>query len=342
MKKSLRKIIIAIFVCLLFIKMPFFLYADVKKPSVVADPLVSENEGENFLFDSIDSYALRQLKNYLPSTDYDTLVDLLLKVQNGDTEAKNLIKLLLKDYSPNSEELISQYLINDKNIKLDALYFVEKGTYALGYVPIQCFTDREENEYVRNIKTALWTEALAIFPNEMLDNISNIAIEENKSRENLITISHTSDFKTWALSFDVLAVTDTNDLRDALIQAVAYYYILNNKQTEPSASKNNYVYDGMTYADKSYINIFYKKFWKGRRKEWNVNQKTLYEKDFINAKASRTVYDDMAVSFTEYVKHGIAYRYLGFRADKQNFFDDYEFFRNLASEIRKNIGIIIY
>lgn len=342
MKKSLGKVLIGVFVCLLFIKMPFFLYADINRPQVVADPLVSENEGNDFLFEAIDSYALRKLKDFLPITDYNTLVELLTSVYNGNMEAKEMIKLLLKDYSPNSEELILQYLVNDKNIKLDALYFVDKNTHALGYVPIQCFTDFEENEYVRNIKTILWTEALAIFPDEMLENVSNIVIEENKSRDNLVTISHTKDFKTWALSFDVLAVADMDDLRDSLIQAVAYYYILNSSQTEPSASKNNYTFDGMTYADKSYINIFYKKFWKGRRKEWNVNQKTLYEKDFINEKASRTVYDDMAVSFTEYVKHGIAYRYLGFRADKQNFFDNYEFFRNLANKLRESIGIIIY
>ena len=78
--------------------MPFFLYADISKPQVVADPLVSENEGNDFLFEAIDSQALRNLKDFLPITDYNTLIELLKNVYNGNAEAKDMIKLLLKDY----------------------------------------------------------------------------------------------------------------------------------------------------------------------------------------------------------------------------------------------------
>lgn len=262
--------------------------------------------------------------------------------RKGDKEMEDLLVDLLRKYEPIFALNIAHYILQENYATYLTTYIVKRPTYDIEPMPIKAITTVQNNE-LDKVANIFWKRFKEFVPEEFYNDVDCIHIDSNKDPNNLITFCRSSlTLDHYELIVDLSLLNDINieTLYDYFMYLTVYYFVLNDDQVEQLVeTRGNYKYGGFSYRTDSYINRFYKKFWKGRRFETNTNQYQYYKKEFLNEKASRTVYDDMAVSFVNYVKNGYMRRYLGFRADKTNFFDDYELFRNLAKTFRSFLGI---
>lgn len=301
----------------------------------------NSSEGENIYIEK-NNATLDSIISIMSEEDALTAYVYISEYRKGDTSMEKLLIDLIHKYDPNFALNIAQYILVENDTLYLTTYNVRRPSYTIECKPISTIALFEKNE-LDEAAQIFWNKFKSIVPVDFYENVENIHFEKNKNQDNLITICVSSiSADRWELSVDISLLDSENEsmLYDNIMYATVYYYILKKDQIEQLVkTKGNYQYAGETYRTDSYINKFYKKFWKGRRSETNSDQYALYKKEFLNRKASRTVYDDMAVSFVNYVKNGYMRRYLGFRADKTNFFDDYEFFKNLAKSFRTFLGI---
>lgn len=289
------------------------------------------------------NYALEALISILSPEDYVKVAGLISDYRKGDKDKIEDITKIVEKYISKDARRIVNYLIMDYNTKLVSRFAINHTTETLTFAPIEGFQMGNDEVITKQVQ-AMWKKIVNFVPYDVSQSIDCISVEMNKPKDNLITICSLDDLANkWEMNIDIsfLLVNDDRKLCENLIYATIFYFVLRTDQVEFLAPKEgNYKFGLLTYKDDSYINLFYNKFWKGRRSEINADQYELYKKEFFNSKASRTVYDDMAVSFLNYVQNGYMRRYLGFKADKNNFFNDIPFFKQLAKGFRTEINII--
>lgn len=307
---------------------------------VIFGPVSSEKDA--FIVDE-RNYALESLKSVLSPEDYARVETLISDYRKGDKEKINELTQIIAKYNQKDAGRLVNYLLTDNDTKLVSRFEVNHTTNTLAFAPIQGLDIQSDAGITAQVQT-MWQKILNFVPYEVSQSIDSISVEMNKPKENLITICSLDGLASkWEMNVDISLLIMDDDLKlcEHLIYMTIYYFVLRTDQVEFLNPKNdNYKFGTLTYKDDSYINLFYKKFWKGRRSEVNTDQYELYKKEFFNSKASRTVYDDMAVSFLNYVQGGYMRRYLGFKADKNNFFNDFPFFKQLAKGFRTEIGTI--
>ena len=127
-----------------------------------------------------------------------------------------------------------------------------------------------------------------------------------------------------------------DDLKYNIQIGLAFYHALNmdNVINVGVNNKNTYTLRGLQYAEDSAINKFYKRFWKGRKTEYDVEQSSKYVDHFFNTKASRTCYDDFAISFLQYALKGKRSTSKTVLSDKLMFFDNLSEYTALAHWIK--------
>lgn len=328
---------------LLFIGLPtIFSYATSYES---ANILIGPNASDPDLISvDKDNYALKTLSQYMTPEDTMYAIVYVSEYNKGNVDAKQKLEELVFKYNPSGAAQVVNYILFDKNVKLLGSFAVNNVTNTLAFYPIIGLAESYDAN-VSYVANSFWEKFRSFAPVDFTHSISAIHIESNKEADNLATmVQSKNDASQFEINIDIslLDAANVEELNKYIIYLTTYYYILRMEQIEFLApKKDNYAYAGHTYRDDSYINLFYKRFWKGRRKEVNISQYELYKNEFFDHKASRTVYDDMAVSYYHYIKNGIMRRYLGFRADKNNFFYDYPLFRDLAKEFRLKLGIII-
>lgn len=310
-----------------------------EKANVVVGP--NSTDADEMYVDG-KNYALEALQNVMNNHDFLLAMIYVSDYRKGDKSAMKSLTDLVATYNIENANQIINYILQDGTVKLLGSYAINHASNTLSYVPMNGLTTTSTGS-LDMTANAIWLNMINFLPAEFTNNITIIHLEANKDKNTLATIHESSeDASTWELNIDIslLDADKKDELFKNLIYVTTFYYCLRTDQIEfISPSKENYMYQDKYYKNDSYINKFYKKFWKGRRQEVNTSQYELYKNEFMNEKASRSVYDDMAVSFYNYINNGIMKRYLGFRADKNNFFEDIPTFKNLAKIFRIKLGI---
>lgn len=308
-----------------------------------ANVVIGKNstEADNIFIDKRNE-TFEKLMKLMSKEDSAKVFVYISEYRKGNKEVINDLTDLIYKYDKEHAVHIANYILKEQYITYLTSYTVDHLTHKLVETPISSVATFR-NDVMNSAAASFWENFKGVVPEEFSNSIESIHFEKDKDPDNLITICESTTVPGyWDMNVDVsiVDVSNTDKLWDYFMYVTVFYYCLRDDQVEKLVeTKGNYIFKDKTYRTDSYINKFYKKFWKGRRQETNTNQYSLYKKEFLNAKASRTVYDDMAVSFVNYVKNGYMRRYLGFRADKTNFFDEYEFFRNLANHFRNILSI---
>lgn len=308
-----------------------------------ADVIVGPNSTDagNVYVDD-ENFALDSLKKIMNPNDFALATIYVSDYRKGNKEAENNLRNLISKYNSQNINQIMNYLLQDNKVRLLSTFSINHLNNDLIFVPMVGLVDSADANTTLLAKT-FWNYVLTLAPRDFVDSINLLHIDLNKDYDNMATLcSSSTDASRWDINVDVRLLDPNNEeeVKKNIIYLMTYFYVLRTDQVEfLSPKKGNYSYDGRTYKDNSYINDFYRRFWKSRRNEINTNQYSLYKNEFLDTRASRTVYDDMAVSFYNYVTKGVMKRYLGFRADKTNFFNDYPFFKDLAKKLRINLGI---
>lgn len=311
-------------------------------PNVIIGPASSE---PNAVIIDEKNYTMEELMKTMTYNDSMKMIAYVSEYRKGTKEVEDLLIELISKYNGSDAKAITGYILQDKHIKLLGGFYIDHNTNNLLYVKMQNVT-LDENPDITNFGNDLWKKMRASIPNDFYDNIDYLYLELNKGYENAISICEINEeAKKWAMYVDISLLADTNgdELIKNFIYATVYYYILRNDQIDFENKKNeNYSYWNHYYKDDSYINQFYKKFWKGRFKEINLGQKKQYPNDFFDNKASKTVYDDMAVSFFNYIFKGVInVNSSKLYYQKNNFFDNYDIFKALTTFFRVKNGIIV-
>lgn len=224
-------------------------------------------------------------------------------------------------------------------LKAYAYYYHENGE--IKYVPVEGVTSNKENEVQSGMIKIIWDMAKETIPEGFLNEIEYIIIEEHRDVDNLMSISSINPRnEKFNIHLDAALAYDLGKLQNELAAATLMMFVLDTSEVDFNKKRGaTYKFNDLYYKKDSFINIFYEKFWKGRREE---NIDSLYErypKEFLSREASFNVYTDMAVSFMTYMRKGYNDNTNAVTNAKQNFFDDYEEFRYLASILRRNMRL---
>ena len=240
------------------------------------------------------------------------------------------------------ENIVKKEFENDGLLKAYAYYLNENGN--MKYVPVEGYTSPIENEVQAGMIKTIWDLAKDTIPKELLNEIKYIIIEEHRNVDNLMTsCSDDPRNEKFNIHLDAILTYNLGRLQNELAASAVMMYILDSSEVDFNKKRGtNYKFNNLYYKDESFINIFYEKFWKGRKQE---NTETLYERyprEFLSKEASFNVYTDMAVSFMTYMRKGYNDNANAVTNAKQNFFDYYEEFRFLANILRRNMNLSSY
>lgn len=240
------------------------------------------------------------------------------------------------------QSIVKKEFENDGLLKAYAYYKNENGN--MKYVPVENITSPVENEVQVGMIKIIWDLAKETIPDGLLNEIDYIIIEEHRNVDNLMTISSDNPRnEKFNIHLDAILTYNLGRLQNELAAAAVMMFILDTSEVDFNKKRgSNYKFNNLYYKDESFINIFYEKFWKGRKQE---NTETLYERyprEFLSKEASFNVYTDMAVSFMTYMRKGYNDNTNAVTNAKQNFFDNYEEFRYLANILRRNMRLNEY
>ena len=240
------------------------------------------------------------------------------------------------------QSIVKKEFENANALKTYAYYKNENGN--MKYVPVEGVTSPVENEVQVGMIKIIWDLAKETIPKELLNEVEYIIIEEHRNIDNLMTISSDDPRnEKFNIHLDAILAYHLGRLQNELAAAAVIMFILDSSEVDFGKKRgNNYKFNDLYYKDESFINIFYERFWKGRKQE---NTDTLYDRyprEFLSKEASFNVYTDMAVSFMTYMRKGYNDSTNAVTNAKQNFFADYEEFRYLAGILRRNMRLGYY
>lgn len=340
MKKSLKTfcLFLVIVFCLVTIS-----FADTyEAPNVIIGP--ASYEPNMIIIDDVN-FTMEEVVKVMSQEDGLKLVRFVSEYRKGNREVYNDLLSLVAKYNIKDAKTIVDYILKDSTVKILAGYSIDHSTNKLKYHKIDNVTVKN-NKDIEKYGEVAWKKIIDNVPKDFYDNIDFIFLEQNKGYDSAINLCALDEMANrWCLYMDIELLGDTSksELIKNLIYATVYYYILKNDQVEfDNVKKNTYSYKGKYYKEHSYINIFYKRFWKDKFKEINKSQKLEYPTAFFDDKSSKTAYDDMAVSFYNYLYHGVdETNTANYTKAKNNFFDEYELFQILAKFFRLKNNIIV-
>ncbi|MHC1724259.1 MAG: hypothetical protein AB9836_13755 [Aminipila sp.] len=152
--------------------------------------------------------------------------------------------------------------------------------------------------------------------------------------------------KTWCMTVDPADITDDGLFPYTVVHEMCHYLTLNEKQVEYFGDSEKY-YSENRYSDwecvakkDSYLQAYYKAFWKDMINDWAINPENTYfyyrhQSEFVTGYAATECAEDLAESFCAYV--------LLDSADtpaiqaKFDFFDSYPELRQLKKEILQKV-----
>ncbi len=211
----------------------------------------------------------------------------------------------------------------------------------------------------------LWSYASSLLPPEQLRWIKQYIVFTDGAGNKLAWVQpKNQDDRQWTLGIDMADSTDAWDLTDTLVHEFGHLITLNNDQIPQTGFGYNWdqnpgmcdqllTPDGCT-APKSYINLFYQRFWKSILNDWIKNvveapAKTQEEEDalvqafyerhsdqFLRDYSATNIYEDMADSFALFVMNPKPTR-KGVVFSKVRFYYEFPELVTLRSHIIQNI-----
>ncbi|MCY6485346.1 hypothetical protein OW763_13500 [Clostridium aestuarii] len=205
----------------------------------------------------------------------------------------------------------------------------------------------------------IWERAKQIIPKTYINKIIRYdVITDGKDQILAYVDSPNMDNKTWILSVDIKDAFNENGkllgktLNNTLIHEFGHVLTLNDRQIVPQykEQKGIYVTDEGTTKKNSYLNLFYKKFWKDIYDEYKkVNMRQELEGDevnlefyekyknrFVSEYASTNPEEDIAESFMRFVVENKP-KGKTIAEKKILFFYDFSELVNIRKEIRQNL-----
>ena len=304
---------------------------------------------ENGIYVDEVNYGLQKLKSHMSDIDYAYAVTYVSNYRrNVDGAEEGLRAIVSKYITSDNVDLVLDYVLRYNDVEHLGQFKVDKTTNTPVFTPIKNFTEVAGSGAMASA-VVYWNMMSVFAPLEFIDCVVDFNIDNNRDTNEYVLFKIKDDLATkFELCVDqsICPEAKINTLVENIIYLTAYYYAFNVTQVDFAAPANstNYKFEGFTYADNSAVNAFYKRYWSDNKVEIHSNQYPTYNKEFINPKASYSVYDDMAVSFYNYVYNNNVYtatgrKYFWYKSDKISFFRNFGTFVAAANELRAKLNI---
>ncbi|MCM1989078.1 hypothetical protein [Oceanirhabdus seepicola] len=317
--------------------------------------LVSNREDQGNIIMNFGQF-IENLKETLKTEDYNKLIKLNEKL---DIALKKSDMERYYEVTGEIFEIFSKYgdylsYIHQKVLNGEVLsaFNVVKGNIVVN----KHITNKNPSE--NNIKSyeLLWKRIKNIIPKSYIGKITNFNIITDGKANILASVSgiDTRD-KKWELNVDKIdairehGLLDNNELNSTIIHEFAHILTLNSSQIEGviKPESDNYETSTSTTKENSYLNKFYQRFWKKIYDEWKEANESgdsekkenfykKYENQFVSEYASTNIEEDIAETFTEFVKQDKP-KGKKIKDKKILFFYEYKETRKLREEIRVNL-----
>ena len=299
---------------------------------------------ENGLYVDDVNYGLQKLQSHMSELDYTYAFMYVSNYRRAIEGAEEGLRAIVAKYIVADDlDLVMDYILKYNNVEHLGKFKIDAATNGVVFSPIKNFTEAAGAGAIA-AATSYWNNMNAYAPAEFVESIESFNIDNNRDKNELVTFYIKDSLSTkFEVTVDasICAADKLQSLIENIIYLTTYYLCFRIVEVDFSApaDSKNYKFQGFTYGDKSVVNLFYKRFWGGNKKEMHSTQYDVYNKEFINDKASYSVYDDMAVCFYNYILENQGYKYFWYKAAKISFFRDYGYFVSVAQEFRTKLGI---
>lgn len=310
-------------------------FADVVRNNIISK--IYEETQDKYDIEDQTNGVLDTITSFMTPEDNEELRTLVVKYFAGEKELLDDMIPIVAKYTQNPVYVLN-YVLFEKSVSPVARFLLVNGELVPAPLVDNLLTSYFKEDDLTKV-LYIWERLKHKWPEEDLKHIAVLQISKNKQTDTLVAISPFSDDNKenlWVLDLDENLFFYDDELDYNLNIALAFYYALNmdNVIDEGTKIKNTYSLRGLQYSESSPINKFYKKFWKGRKIEYDINQLSKYSNNFFNEKASRTCYDDFAISFLEYALKGKNSATKTVLIEKLKFFDDISEYKALAHWIK--------
>lgn len=308
-----------------------------------ASKIMAPNMDNGIYVDAVN-YALQKLQKHMSDIDYAYAVTYVSNYRRNIDGAEDGLRAIVSKYiTSDNINLVMDYLLKYNEVEHLGQFKIDKTTNTPVFTPIKNFTESASDVAIASAAT-YWNMMSAFAPLEFIDCVVDFNIDNNRDINEYVVFNIKDDLATkFSLNVDqsICPEGKIDTLLENIIYLTAYYYAFNITQVDFAATKDstNYKFEGFTYADNSAVNSFYKRFWGGNKNEMHSSQYDVYNKEFINPKASYSVYDDVAVCFYNYVYNNQGRKYFWYKSDKISFFRNFGAFVGAANELRAKLNI---
>ena len=308
-------------------------FADVVKPNTISK--FYDDKKNIYEIEGQTNNVLNTITSKMTKEDEVELRKMVVNFFAGEKDLLNDMIALVGKYSKSPDYLLN-YVLFEKSVTPVARYQIINGELnPIADIDQMLISYYKEEDLTKAYY--IWDKIKQIWPIEDLQHISYFHLSKNKEEDAKIAISILDpETNTWTLDIDEDLFFYYDDLKYNIQIGLAFYHALNmdNVINVGVNNKNTYTLRGLQYAEDSAINKFYKRFWKGRKTEYDVEQSSKYVDHFFNTKASRTCYDDFAISFLQYALKGKRSTSKTVLSDKLMFFDNLSEYTALAHWIK--------
>ncbi|WP_313530467.1 hypothetical protein [Anaerotignum sp.] len=316
---------------------------------------------DNYEEESVDSdldygkETMANLKKILNEKDWKQLNEIrdtyFLATESGEqdsyTETEFGIKKIVQKYQGLDVDAITLNLLDDKNQQNFGMFTItpkfdvkyqsgkENGLKVLSTV---------EQEKLKMV----WKQTTDILPKELFANFKYFKVGgDGELGTYAYVIPVDSEGKLWCMTVDPADISEDGLFPYTVVHEMAHYLTLNEKQVE-YFKDNIFAYPSDRFADwqcvareDSYIQAYYKMFWKDIINDWATNPENSYfyyrhQSQFVTGYAATECAEDMAESFSAYVFLDKAPT--PETQKKLDFFDGYPELKELKYDILKKVA----
>lgn len=292
------------------------------------------------------------LKKVLSNQDWNRVNeirnDYFTAIENNDQDysvnPELEIRGVINKYNELDSDAILLNLLGDKSQQnlgifkitpdFDAVYQkgTENGLYLLG---------PEEQKSLKKV----WEETTDIIPKELFANFKYFQVGGDGELGTFAYVTPLdAEGKLWCMTVDPADIKDDGYYPYTVVHEMAHYITLNQNQVN-YLNKKLYPMDRyrdwlLVANDDSYLQAYYKLFWRDMIIDWYTNQDNPYfylrhQSQFVTGYASTDCTEDLAESFSAYVLLDEAPT--PETQAKFDFFDSYPELRSIKSDILNNI-----
>ncbi|QHI72047.1 hypothetical protein [Aminipila terrae] len=298
--------------------------------------------------------TMANLKKILSRKDWDKLNQLreeYFKATENDDEQYDVdinkeIKDIVGKYRKLDADAIALNLLDDKNQKNFGMFVITPAFNAVYQEGSQNGLDSLSKKEQKNLEKN-WKAVTDILPKELFANFKYFKVGGDGELGTYAYVIPVDDQgKTWCMTVDPADIKDDGLFPYTVVHEMCHYLTLNEKQVEYFGDNEKY-YPENRYSDwecvaneDSYLQAYYKAFWKDMINDWATDPENAYfydrhKSEFVTGYASTECAEDLAESFCAYVFLKSADT-PGVQA-KFDFFDRYPELKQLKQQILKKV-----